>query len=68
MTFHVERDAKARVKWGDVTVAIGPAEIDAESVPGVVVLKVLAKGTRWAVEVPAEQWPAERPAAAARPD
>ena len=57
---------QARVKWGDVTVAIGPAEIDAESVPGTVVLRVLAKGTRWSVEVPAEQWPAEPPVEARR--
>lgn len=41
----------AKVKWGSVTVAIGPAEIDAESVPDTVVLKVLSKGTRWSVEL-----------------
>ena len=51
MTFHMEQDANARVKWGGVTVAIGPAEIDAESVPGVVVVAILAKGTRWSVEL-----------------
>lgn len=45
----MEQDAK--VKWGDVTVAMGPAEIDAESAPDAVVVAILAKGTRWSVEL-----------------
>lgn len=45
--------AEARVKWGVVTVAIGPATIaDMES--GGTVLNILAKGTPWSVELPAE--------------